>query len=510
MTPRRYLVRGLIWLAIVAVLLLLARIAHSFVASGRWIGVVLAATLAVAVLAVYGTRRAVPLKYLLPGLVLMLALQIWPIAYTVVTSATNAGDGHALTKAQSIDTIVAGSVHEVPGSPRYRLSVAVRSGQDPASAAPTYLLVAPDGGLFTGTSSGLSPLAADQVSLSGGRITAAEGYHLLDVRTVNARKDLASFAVPTSSGGGIKRVGLSEAFEGRPTIRYDEAADALVDTEKGTVYRARDARWVGDDGQALPQGWKEYVGAANFTTIATDPVLRGGFLGILVWNIAFAALSVVLQFGVGMLIALLLDDERIRGRGVIRSILILPYALPGFVTALVWLSLFNQDYGLVNGLSGWQVDWLGDPGWARVAVLVASTWMGFPYMFLICTGALQSISGEVLDAARVDGASGWRTLTSVRLPLLLVSTGPLLLASFSFNFNNFGLIYLLTGGGPFRSGNTTVGSTDLLITYAFRLAFGGSSPNYGLASAISLVIFALVAALSWFGFRRTAALEEIS
>ncbi|GAB77899.1 carbohydrate ABC transporter membrane protein 1, CUT1 family [Austwickia chelonae] len=506
----RRLARAATWLAVITVLALLAKVAQSFVTAGYWLAVALIGVVAVAVLAVYGTRRAVPMKYLLPGLVLMCTLQIWPIVYTAVTSTTNAGDGHTLTKAQSIEAIVAGSVREVPGSHRYRLSVAVRAGQDPTTGAPAYLLVAPDGALFIGTASGLAPLPADRATLVDGRITAAEGYQVLDARTVNTRQDLTSFAVPTSDGGGIKRVGLSDAFEGRPTLRHDASADALVDIEEGTVYRARDARWVSDDGRSLPQGWKEYVGAANFTTVVTDPILRAGFVGILAWNIAFAALSVLLQFGVGMLVALLLDDDRIRGRGLIRSILILPYALPPFVTALVWLSLFNQDYGLVNGLSGLHVDWLGDPGWARAAALITSTWMGFPYMFLICTGALQSIPEEVLDAAKVDGASAWRTLTSVRLPLLLVSTGPLLLASFSFNFNNFGLIYLLTGGGPFQSGTTAVGATDLLITYAFRLAFGGSSPNYGLASAVSLVIFVLVALLSWSAFRKTAALEEIS
>lgn len=502
--------RPVTWALVTATLLVLLWTAHQFVRSGHWVAVVGAGALAVAVAAVYATGRAVPLKYLLPGLVLMTAFQLWPIGYTIATATTNAGDGHTLTKAQSIEVIVASSVEEVPDSPRYRLTVAVRAGQDRATGAPVYLLTDPEGRFFAGTAEGLSPLDQEKVTqAAGGRITAVAGYDILDARTVNARADLKSFAVPTAQGG-IKRLGLSEAFEGRPTIRHDAAADTLTDSRTGTVYRPQEARWVSSDGQRLPQGWKENVGGDNFTRIFTDSVLRGGFGGIFLWNIAFAGLSVLLQFGVGLAVALLLDDDRLRGRGLFRSILILPYALPQFVSALVWLSMYNQDYGLINQVLGQDIDWLGDTGWARVAVLIANTWLGFPYMFLICTGALQSVPSETLDAARVDGASVWRTLLSVRLPLLLVTTGPLLLASFSFNFNNFGLIYLLTGGGPFLSGNTTVGSTDLLITYAFRLAFGGTSPNYGLASAISVIIFVLVAALSWVGFRKTATLEEIS
>jgi arabinogalactan oligomer/maltooligosaccharide transport system permease protein len=131
-------------------------------------------------------------------------------------------------------------------------------------------------------------------------------------------------------------------------------------------------------------------------------------------------------------------------------------------------------------------------------------------MFLITTGALQSIPGDVKEAAKIDGANGVQTLVRIIMPLLLVAVGPLLIASFAFNFNNFGLIYLLTGGGPFVEGNTSVGSTDLLITFAYRVAFSGVSPNQGLAAAVSIFIFAIVAGLSYAGFRRTKGLEEIN
>ena len=131
-------------------------------------------------------------------------------------------------------------------------------------------------------------------------------------------------------------------------------------------------------------------------------------------------------------------------------------------------------------------------------------------MFIICSGALQSIPNDVREAARIDGANPLQTLGKIIMPLLLVAVGPLLIASFAFNFNNFGLIYLLTDGGPFQGEDTSIGSTDLLITYAFRLAFSGVSPNYGLASAVSIIIFVIVALMSYTGFRRTKQLEEIN
>jgi len=475
--------------------------------------VVLTALVAMAVLAVYATRRNVPLKYLLPGLLLLLGLQIWPIIMTVSTSFTNYGDGHALSKDDATNAIIAQSVQQVPDSPRYKLSVAVKEGTDKATAPLSFLLTDPEGKTLVGDDKGLTDLPADGVTkLETGKITAAPGWTILNAREVNARKDLATFAVPSKDGAGIKASGLSDAYEGRTTISYDESTDTLKDSATGKTYVAKDARWVpkDGDGDAFTTGWTENVGLKNFTTVLTDSTLRSGFLKIFAWNIAFSAISVISTFVLGMLLALLFNDPRLKGKGFYRSLLILPYAIPGFVTALLWQSMFNQDYGLINGLSGLHVDWLGNPWAGKAAILIANLWLGFPYMFLICTGALQSIPSDVREAARIDGANPVQTLVRIIMPLLLVAVGPLLIASFAFNFNNFGLIYLLTGGGPFVEGNTTIGSTDLLITYAYRVAFAGVSPNQGLAAAVSIFIFVIVAALSYSGFRRTKGLEEIN
>ena len=498
---------------LVALLVLAVVLVQRLVDGGQWLAVVGTAFVVMVILAVYGTRRAIPLKYLLPGLLLLVTLQVWPIVYTVATAFTNYGDGHLISKQEAVDAIVANSVREVPNSQRYRLSVAVPQGADPLTAEVSFLLTDPEGKSFVGSAKGLEDLDdAGVTKLENGKVTAAPGLSVLNALQVNARKDLNEFAVPTKEGGGIKRIGLSEAFEGKPSVSYDAGADKLTDTATGKTYVPRNATWVPEDGsgEPFPQGWKENVGLKNFTRVVTDSDLRGGFFGIFAWNLFFAIFSVASTFVLGMLIALLLNDPKLRGKSVYRSLLILPYALPGFITALVWASMYNQDFGLINNLTGLNIDWLGNAWAAKAAILITNLWLGFPYTFIVCTGALQSIPTDVREAARIDGASAVRTLRSIIMPLLLVAVGPLLIASFAFNFNNFGLIYLMTRGGPFDSGNATLGSTDLLITYAFRLAFSGTTPSYGFASAISVFIFILVALMSYAGFRRTKQLEEIN
>jgi len=144
-------------------------------------------------------------------------------------------------------------------------------------------------------------------------------------------------------------------------------------------------------------------------------------------------------------------------------------------------------------------------------VLIVNLWLGFPYMFLICTGALQSIPEDVNEAATVDGASPWQAFRLIKLPLLLVSVAPLLIASFAFNFNNFNVIYMLTNGGPRdTAAPIPVGFTDILISMVYKVAFTGQNRDYGLASAYSIIIFIVVAVISIIAFRRTKSLEEIN
>jgi arabinogalactan oligomer / maltooligosaccharide transport system permease protein len=254
------------------------------------------------------------------------------------------------------------------------------------------------------------------------------------------------------------------------------------------------------------------VGFSNFIRIFTSEAIRGPFARVFVWNVVFAVLSVVTTFAVGLGLALALNHPTMRGRRVYRSLLILPYALPSFMTALIWAGMFNQDFGVINQMLGANIPWLRDPTLAKIAILIVNLWLGFPYMFLIATGALQAIPEELKEASYVDGASPRQAFRGVTFPLLLVSLAPLLIASFAFNFNNFNIIYLLNGGGPpIEGAQTPAGHTDILISYTYRLAFeSGRGSDFGFASAIAIIIFILVATISALSFRRTRALEEVA
>jgi len=247
-----------------------------------------------------------------------------------------------------------------------------------------------------------------------------------------------------------------------------------------------------------------------------DPLVSRPFLRVLAWTIGFAALTVFFSFAIGLFVAMALDKPGMRFLRVYRSLLVIPYAVPAFLSLIVWSGLLNDDFGVVNRsivhpLIGQNIPWLfGSPWWARAACIMVSTWLTVPYFFLVSLGALQSIPAELVEAAKVDGGGPFQIFRRVRLPLLLVAVAPLLIASFAFNFNNFNNIFLLTGGGPTQPGQPVAGSTDILISYTWKLAFqGGKGNDYALASTIAILIFVVVAATSAVGFWRSKSLENL-
>ncbi|GAA3454441.1 ABC transporter permease subunit [Dactylosporangium matsuzakiense] len=465
-----------------------------------WLAVLVVVT--ALIFAVYLSKRAIPAKYLVPGVLFLLAFQVVPVLYTVATAFTNYGDGHRGSQQDAVRAIESASVQQVPGSVEYALSVALDDG------GLKFLLVSPDGKAYVGDGAGLKAL--ERADIAGGRVVAADGYQLLGLGEATQRNDeILAFTVPTA-GGAIRASGLTRAYTGQATRFYDAGCDCITD-------RASGKRWVADgetgsfvaaDGEHLAQGWKVNVGLANFTRVLTDSRIAGPFLKTLVWNLAFAVGSVLVTFALGLACALALN-AKMRGRSWYRVLLVLPYAMPSFAMLLVWRDLFNQDFGLINRITGLHVDWFGSPWTARAAVILVQLWLGYPYMFLVATGALQAIPREMQEAASIDGATTVQRFRRVTLPLLLVALTPLLISSFAFNFNNFNAIYLTTDGAPFAAGNSSIGATDLLITYTYRLAFGGSGAQLGFAAAISVYIFAIVALISVAGFRRSRKQEEV-
>ncbi len=491
---------------------LAAALTPALLSQQRWAFLIAIWAIVGALVFVYATKRYIPAKYLLPGALFLVVFVVYPILMTFQLSTTNFGDGTRTDKETTIARIIGGSAQQVDGARQFGLSV----GQ--AGTDYTFLLVdAETGDVFAGTADGLAPLDAGSVTVENGVVTEAEGYTLLtksEINTLSQRDGpLDGFAVPTE-GGVIKAQGF-QAVELYTPLEYDQATDTITNTETGTTYtpvQVGDRKYfTSESGERLSnQSWGENIGFDNYVRAFTDPRISSDFVGIFLWTLAFAVLSVATTFFLGLLLATALNDDRMKGQKIYRSVLLLPYAIPGFISLLVWSGFYNTEFGLINDLTGLSINWFGDPFWAKVAIIGTNLWMGFPYMFLVCTGALQAIPGDLKEAASIDGASGFVNFRKITFPLLLVSVAPLLVSSFAFNFNNFNAIFLLTEGGPFSPANPTAGGTDILISYTYRLAFGSSAQQIGFASAISVILFVLTGVLAAVQFRATRALEDVN
>ena len=481
--------------------------------AGSW--GILAAMVALLAVAnwVYFSKRTLPLKYILPGLAFLLVYQVYVIGYTGYVAFTNYGDGHNSTKEQAIEGLLVQNERRVEGSPSSPLTV-VESGGDLGFA-----VTSDTGEVRVGTAD--EPLTVEPgATVQDGAVTALPGWTVLDRQEVLERQqEVTTLRVPVSDDAADGSVRTQDARTGyvfQSVLTYDEAPDTMTDTSTGVVYSPNDhGQFEAADGTTLPVGWRVTVGFENFATAFGDPRYAEPFVKILAWTFAFAVLSVATTFALGMFLAMVFNDPRLRGRKVYRTLMILPYAMPGFLAALLWSGMLNRSFGFINQvlLGGATIPWLTDPWLAKLSVVAVNLWLGFPYMFLICTGALQSLPGDVYEAARIDGASGWRTWRSITMPLLLVATAPLLISSFAFNFNNFTLIKMLTNGGPrFDDASVPLGHTDILISMVYNVSGldGTAARDYGLASALSIVIFVVVGVISAIAFRQTRKLEELS
>jgi arabinogalactan oligomer/maltooligosaccharide transport system permease protein len=256
------------------------------------------------------------------------------------------------------------------------------------------------------------------------------------------------------------------------------------------------------------------VGFANFSLILAQAT--SALLPVFIWNVAFAVLTILINTVIGVFIALLLNNPDLQFRNVYRTLLIVPWALPGIITIQVWKGFLNTNFGAINRLLALldlpTFNWLGALPAAYLAVLLVNLWLGLPFMMTATLGALSAIPRELYEAARIDGGNVWQTFWGVTAPLLSTALIPITLTGFAFNFNNFNLIFLLTDGGPPTEwGTPTARGTDILISWAYNEAFrsqGGYA--YGLGSAISILIFVITLGVSLVNFRVTGALKEES
>ena len=305
--------------------------------------------------------------------------------------------------------------------------------------------------------------------------------------------------------------GVAMATVNQQSLKYDSKTDTVSNLITGAKYKddgRGNFRNPADKKDYLDPGWKQGIWFENFTNLFTDPKVRGPLIQVFIWTISFAVLTVLTQFALGLLVAIAMD-KKIRGRGVYRSLMILPYAMPSIMSILIWGGMLD-DNGAINQIFNAHITWLHDPIMAKVSVLLVNLWLGFPYFYLISSGSLQAIPKELAESASIDGAHPRQIFRLITLPLLLRMLTPLLIASFAFNFNNFNIIYLLTGGGPSFEFGSIAGATDILISYTYKIAFGSVVQDYGLASAISVVIFVIVASISMYGIRKSKVLDDFA
>ena len=512
--------RGLGWGFAVKLLLMMLVNAAGVLAilsayqAGSWVVLGVLVALLAAADWVYFARRTLPLKYLLPGLVFLAVFQMFTLLYTGYVAFTNYGTGHLGSQQQAVDAALIQDEREVEGSPQYPLTV-VRDGDLLGFA------VADDGEVRVGTAEQpLETVAGAQLDDRGAPAT-VPGWEVVPRAQLFSDADLqaevTALRVPVSDDAEDGSVRTREGSTGAiytSSLVWDADAQTITDTETGAVYSPDDrGSFVSPDGDRLAAGWYVNVGFENFARAFTDATYAGPLLKVAAWTFAFAILTVLTSFGLGLLFALIYNDPRIRGRKVLRTIFILPYAFPAFMSALLWRGMLNSEFGVVNEwfFLGADIGWLSSPWLAKLAILWVNLWLSYPYWFLVTTGALQALPGDVMEAARVDGAGRWRQFRSITLPMLMVSTAPLAIASFAFNFNNFTIIYMLTGGGPaFPGTSTPMGSTDILISAIYQISgVSGGRADYGLASALSIVVFLVIGVISALAFRRTRQLEEI-
>jgi arabinogalactan oligomer/maltooligosaccharide transport system permease protein len=478
----------------------------------KWVALAVLLGATAAIDAIYLTpRRLFPLKFLIPGTVFLLAFQIAPIVYNVNIAFTNWSTGHILSKQEAIAGIERNSLAETSDSTQYLM----RPARDADGKLVLVLFDEEAGKGFVGSGDGLenAPAGSVKVDENGIVTSAPPGYTLVPGNELlGLDRQLAGYIVPVSGDLAIRAEGFDSALELQPTLRYDKGADTFTRIEDGLVFRD-DGRgsFVAAGGEELEPGWKTGIGLENFSAVVNDPLVRDPFVRVFIWTFAFAGLTVLFSFALGLFLAITLDKPGLRFQRLYRSLLVIPYAIPGFLSVLVWAGLLNDDFGVVNNVLGLNVPWLFDANWAKVSIIIVSTWLTFPYFFLVAMGALQSIPGELVEAAKVDGGSRFQIFRRVTLPLLLVAVAPLLIASFAFNFNNFGNIYFLTGGGPPSNDQSVAGATDILITYTYKIAFeSGKGQDYGLASAVSIFIFFIVGAISAIAFWRSKSLENLA
>ncbi len=450
---------------------------------------------------VFVSKKGYNYRYVYPSLLGLIAFIVFPLLYTVNVAFTNFGSNNLLPLERVRDIHLAKTYKTGGDSFTFKMYQA---------GAHFQLALFPgknsDEFYVTEAFKAEAEPVSVEASVSSSRPSGAE----LPMRNViQHRASLKQLDIQLPDGSSLAMTSLRK-FGQIKNIYQLEKNNKLLDTRTGSLITPdmTTGFYVDKEGNSIAPGFTVYNGWDNFTRVLTDPGIQGPFLKIFIWTVTFSLLSVVFTLIIGLLMACLVQWEPLKGNGIYRMLLILPYAVPAFISILIFRGLFNQNFGEINMLLdylfGVKPEWFSNELLAKTMVIIVNTWLGYPYMMILCIGLLKSIPDDLYEASAIDGATPWQNLSKITIPLMIKPLIPLLIASFAFNFNNLVLIALLTSGAPdMINASTPAGTTDILVSYTFRIAFGSYGQDYGLASAIATLIFLMVGVIAWLNLKAT-------
>lgn len=456
---------------------------------------------------VYLGRGGFAWRYLFPGVAGMLIFIAFPLLYTAQIGFTNYSSTHLLSESRVReylleqrdaveDQVLAYTLHA--SGAEYRLVLSAEGDAAPRWMSPPLAL------------RGAKPLRVELAAPDA----APPGPPLPLAELIRHREALAKLVLVLPDKTELHYLGLREFGPVKP-LWTANADGSLTRSADGAIFKPnRDTGFFeGANGEVLQPGFKAFIGVGNYARMLFDAEFRGPFLSIFTWTVVFSALTVFFATAIGMLFAVMLNWEGMKFRTTYRTLLFLPYAVPGFISILVFKGLFNQNFGEINAildaLFGVKPAWFADPFLAKTMLLIVNVWLGYPYIMILCSGLLKAIPADLYEASALAGASPATNFFKITAPLIIKPLAPLLVSAFAFNFNNFVLIALLTDGRPdFLSTKLPAGQTDILVSYTYRIAFRDSGSDFGLAAAISTLIFFLVAALSLINLRLSAKAQK--
>lgn len=455
---------------------------------------------------VFINQKGYNYRYVYPSLLGVTAFIVFPLIYTVNVAFTNFSSNNLLTFERVKATHLA-KTYRTGGESytfkmyqegtRYQLALMGKELTDEFFVTESFELT-PEPVVITASVTTVLPSGAE-LGMGG---------------VVQRRSTLQQLDIVLPDGNDLAMISLRQFGAIAKSYREGEG-DSLTDnrTEEKLSPDFSTGYFVSESGETIPPGFTVYTGWDNFVRVMTDPGIQGPFLKIFTWTVMFALLSVIFTLIIGLLMSCLVQWEPLKGNGVYRLLLILPYAVPAFISILIFRGLFNQNFGEINMLLdmlfGAKPEWFSNEILAKTMVIIVNTWLGYPYMMILCIGLLKSIPDDLYEASAIDGASPLQNLFHITIPMIIKPLVPLLIASFAFNFNNLVLIALLTDGAPdMLNATTPAGATDILVSYTFRIAFGSYGQDYGLASAIATVIFLMVGLIAWANLKVTRKYQD--